>query len=100
MSVPKCNGRHTKYQPPDSDWACPKCGAGSRITLGHSFIIDATEEGAEHDCPLLHIGDELACGCGHTTSGKAFAARLQKAANMVPCTHCKGHGLLPGAKVS
>jgi Zn finger protein HypA/HybF involved in hydrogenase expression len=95
----KCDGKHTKYQPSDNEWRCPRCGASAALGVpgGNTFIIAATEEGADENCTINHAGDELACDCGYTTSGKAFAARLQKAANMVPCPACKGHGLVKGA---
>lgn len=96
MSGAACTEKHTKYQPPDSDWKCPKCGATADDPNG--FFCD---EAVSPDCERLHEADGLVCyGCGHATSGKDFATRLQKAANMVPCPHCKGHGLVPGNKVS
>lgn len=98
MSAITCDGKHTKYQPTEAQWKCPKCGAGSALgsSGGNTFIINDTEKGANQDCTILHVGDALACDCGYTTSGKAFAARLQKAASMVPCPTCKGHGLVKG----
>lgn len=94
----RCDGKHTKYQPSEAEWRCPKCGASADFTsVGcNTFIIDSTEDGANPDCTANHEGDCLRCDCGYTTSGKAFAARLQKAANMVPCPTCKGHGLVKG----
>lgn len=91
-----CNEKHTKYQPPDADWKCPKCGTTADVPDG--FFNDNP---VSSDCNMLHEADLLRCyRCNHETSGKTFAARLQKAANMVPCPHCKGHGLVPGPKVS
>lgn len=93
---PKCPAKHTKYQPPDDAWKCPKCGATSNAAslTAPCFIIEDPDEEALSDCGLLHERDNLSCGCGYGTSGKAFAARHQKAANMVPCPTCKGHGLV------
>lgn len=86
----KCTAKHTKYQVPDDVWKCPKCEATAKQPDG--FFNDESEN---NDCPQLHEGDVLVCyRCKHQTSGKAFAARLQKAANMVPCPTCKGHGIV------
>lgn len=98
MSEPlkTCAAKHTKYQPTDDEWKCPKCGAGADDTRGE-FIIQEPDTSADHDCSALHDLDELGCNaCEHGVSGKAFAARIQKRRNLVPCVHCKGKGLVPG----
>lgn len=87
-----CTAKHTKYQPADEDWVCPNCGA----TIGTFCIVEPIES-ANPDCPLLHEDDQLGCmGCGdyEGQSGKAFARKIQKAKGLVPCTHCKGTGLV------
>lgn len=86
-----CDVKHTKYQPPVDDWKCPRCDKPPPEGL----CIDESAEGAEEDCELLHEGDYMRCyACGYDTNGKAFAARLQKAASLIPCPHCKGKGLV------
>lgn len=87
-----CLAKHTKYNPNGAEWACPKCRATADVTEG--FFV---EDSPNHDCAALHEEDSLTCyACGYGISGKSFAARLQKAANMVPCPTCKGHGLVKG----
>lgn len=96
MTDVNCNVKHTKYQPTDDEWKCPKCGATANQPDG--FFNDESEN---NDCPTLHESDTLVCyRCGFSTSGKAFAARLQKAANMVPCPCCKGKGIVPAEKAA
>jgi hypothetical protein len=91
-----CPVKHTKYQPTDEDFACPKCGATPDSDEG--FYSEFSPDGAE-DCPMLHDDDELRCyRCDYTTSGKRFAISIAKAKNMVKCPHCKGAGLIEGAK--
>lgn len=94
-----CDAKHTKYQPSDEEFCCPKCGAKCG-----EFCVD---DGPNLDCPLIHDDDHLACygkrkvaSCpdGYGTSGKAFAAALQRKKGLVPCSHCKGKGLVPKGK--
>jgi hypothetical protein len=97
-----CTAKHTKYQPvmPD-EWRCPRCGAGSEIRgpegeRHDGFLVQDADETAADDCDLNHDGDNLGCNrCEFGCSGAAFARRLQKAKNLVPCSHCKGSGLVP-----
>lgn len=94
-----CTRKHTKYQPTDEEFKCPKCGAG----MG-DFCIDTDLDvvSTDPDCPDLHVDDQLVCwgkngkGCPaqYGTSGKAFAATLVKKHNLEPCKHCKGNGLV------
>lgn len=91
--LPTCTAKHTKYNPSGAEWMCPKCKATAEESDG--FFNDEPADGAAPECPALHEMDGLACyRCGHHVGGKSFAARLQKAANMVPCPTCKGHGLV------
>lgn len=88
----QCNSRHTKYQPTDEEWKCPKCGRGNE-----SFWID--EEFGEDGCDKLHDDDTIRCfQCGYDTTGKAFAASIQLKKNLVTCPCCKGSGLVPKKK--
>lgn len=90
----KCPAKHTKYQPSDAEWKCPKCGATAGDDRG--FVVDEPVSDT-WECDKLHEGDFLGCAnCEYRTTGKAFAARCQKAADMVPCPTCKGHGLVKG----
>ena len=89
-----CSVKHTKYQPNDDEWRCPKCGVGSqdgeREETG--FVIDdgADESG---ECEKLHDEDDLLCyKCGYACSGKSFANYVVKKNSLVPCPCCKGTG--------
>jgi len=85
-----CSAKHTAYQPTEDEWKCPYCGANS-----DSFWIEEGAADANEDCVLLHNTDGATCtACGKWITGKAFAARLQKQHNLVPCEHCKGRGLV------
>lgn len=90
-----CTYKHTTYQPEDSEWACPKCGAKCE---DGDFVVDTSPD-EEGNCILLHDRDELRCfKCDHSISGKAWANRLQKKKNLVECPCCKGKGLVSGTK--
>lgn len=83
-----CNAKHTKFQPSDDDWKCPKCGDDSG-----NFAINYLDDLADEDCNLLHDADEIACGkCGYGATGKNVARALEKKTRQVPCPHCKGRG--------
>jgi len=91
-----CGAKHTKYQPTDDEWRCPKCGADAE-----SFWVDEIAEDSDPDCQLLHVNDLLTCGTEHGSTyssysifGKSFAAMLQRKHNLGPCPHCKGSGLV------
>lgn len=89
-----CTAKHTKYQPPDEAWKCSGCARGPQDNPP-GIVVDNPDENAAADCPLLHEYDEMRCySCEYCCSGAAFARRLQKAASMVPCEHCKGSGLV------
>lgn len=85
-----CQHKHTKYQPTDEEWRCPKCGAS--YDDGEEFVIwDAVGE----DCSLLHDEDYLKCQkCGYETTGKRFAAYVVKKNSLIPCPTCKGKGVV------
>lgn len=52
-----CQYKHTKYQPTDEEWKCPKCGAS--YDENEEFIIwDAVGE----NCSLLHDEDRMDTG--------------------------------------
>jgi len=83
-----CRGKHTKYQPTDEDFKCPKCGAG----IDDNFIIDEPDEMSDGECALLHENDVLYCPvCDEWLTGKQFAILVAKN-SMVKCQHCKGTG--------
>lgn len=88
LSTLKCNVRHTLYQPTDAEWRCPNCGADNT-----SFIIDSSATNI--DCEFMHNDDEIFCSnCGYDTTGKKFAAMLQKKHNLTKCQYCNGTGLV------
>ena len=90
----QCNSKHTKYQPIDEEWRCPKCGSDSeKFWIEDNFGADG--------CELLHETDTIVCWsevCGYGTTGKAFASSIQRKKNLVTCPCCKGSGLVPKEK--
>jgi len=63
-----CYAKHTTYQPSNTEWKCPNCGASS----GTLTVIPAPE--ALVKCDLLHENDIIKCSrCGSTWTGKQFA---------------------------
>ena len=83
-----CTAKHTKYQPTDEEWSCPKCGDSEW------FVYDR-DESAVDECGKIHSSDVLFCEkCNHSETGQAFALRLQRKQKLVPCPHCKGSGLV------
>jgi hypothetical protein len=83
-----CEAKHTKYQPTDEEFHCPKCGA----KCGDFFKDDPV---GHEECDLLHDEDNLCCAtCGYGCSGRALAARIVKAKGLVQCPCCKGTGMV------
>lgn len=91
----ECQHKHTKYQPTDEEWKCPKCGVGHEDGAGWT-LYDSPDDGTDGvDCLLLHNDDTLFCEkCSHSESGKTFALRLLKKHSFVTCPCCKGTGLV------
>lgn len=95
-----CAATHTKFQPTDEQWKCPRCGTGTEYeedgqTRDGMIVMDA-DETCDSDCILLHSKDLVACmRCGGEWTGKRLAALLQRKANLAPCGHCNGTGLVP-----
>jgi hypothetical protein len=99
---PPCSAKHTKYNPTDAEFVCPKCGTGP---VDGGLCIDSPDPEAAEACGLLHEEDELRCLCeahgectGYFASGKQFAARVAKQRGLVTCPTCKGKALVPGEK--
>ena len=87
-----CIAKHTRYQPTEEDWKCPKCKKGHEE---NGLCIDYPDETADDACEKLHEADALRCyGCGYEASGRTFAAKLEKLHNLVTCPHCQGKGLV------
>jgi hypothetical protein len=85
-----CNAKHTKYQPTDDEFHCPKCKAKS----GDFYIIDTIED-ANEECSNLHVGEYITCAlCGYDTSAQSFATSWVKKHSLVPCKCCKGTGMV------
>lgn len=83
-----CEHKHTKYQVPDEEWKCPKCGVTANQTEG--FFLD---DPVTTDCDMLHDEDYLRCyACGYDDTGKKFAAKISKKKNLVKCECCNGKG--------
>ncbi len=89
-----CTAKHTKYQPTDKEFRCPKCKA----KVG-DFAIDEPLETVDEDCTKLHVGEWLYCyKCSYGISAVVFTRQLMKVKNLVPCPCCKGTGLVAGTK--
>jgi hypothetical protein len=87
----ECLYKHTKYQPTNEEWACPKCNA----PVGEFYVAS----GPDQDCLLLHTDDCLVCmKCDFSISGQAFANRVVKKQNLVPCPCCNGKGFVKQEK--
>jgi hypothetical protein len=91
-----CTRKHTKYQPLDEEFKCPRCGATPNTDLQFIQEPPKTEWGTlDDECTELHDDDMCNCNrCDYGVSGKSFAARLMKQNNLIPCPHCKGRGLV------
>jgi hypothetical protein len=81
-----CTGKHTKYQPTQEEFCCPKCGAKCG-----DFCVD-------DDILNCYGVDAKGCPSQYGVGGKAFAAGLVKKKNLVPCKCCKGKGYVPRGK--
>jgi Zn finger protein HypA/HybF involved in hydrogenase expression len=80
-----CALKHTRYQPTEEEWRCPKCGRDSS-----AFYI---EESENMDCDLLHPDDSIICDtCDKVWSGAAIARIFQNKAHRIICPTCKGTG--------
>jgi len=85
--ITKCQHKHTKYQPADEAWHCPKCGTDN--SKGDFYI----EDGVNPECELLHPEDYVKCeACGYNASGTELAKALIKKENLIVCECCKGRG--------
>lgn len=88
----KCTAKHTAYNPTAEEFRCPKCNAEAGV-----FAIDEPADGADESCDRIHAKDGLYCyDCKYATSGGAFARAKMKAANLVTCQTCRGHGVVNG----
>jgi len=89
LKVP-CRAKHTKFQPSDEEWRCPRCGADAEY-----FYIDEPDPDAHVDCSLLHEKDFVVCeNCGKGWSGKRVAQMLQKKHDYIICPTCNGKGFI------
>ena len=107
----ECKAKHTKHQPNEEEFRCPKCGAdpdgkdirGKIVDSGElgilgsgGFVIRDPDPDSLEDCGLLHASDNLYCyACGYDTTGRSFANKLAKRSNLVTCPCCNGSGLTP-----
>jgi len=91
----ECAGKHTSYDPPLTEFCCPKCQKGN----GYWYVEECHDDKADEGCPKLHVLDQLICSeCGHGESGKVFSARIMEAKNRVKCPTCKGRGHVDGRR--
>ena len=87
-----CIEKHTKFQPTDDQWKCPKCGNANELTVDSGFFVD---EGPNPGCELLHNEDYIVCGkCKSSWYGKKLAPLMAKAQNLEKCPHCNGTGFI------
>lgn len=93
-----CVTKHTKYQPSNMEWRCPKCGTSPSdggLCVEESAARDSSGSDNEIDCDGNHPDDFLRCyKCNFETSGKSFAASCEKKSNRVECGCCKGTGFV------
>jgi DNA-directed RNA polymerase subunit RPC12/RpoP len=95
----KCPAKHAKYDIPDDEFKCPKCGA-TPDNVKPFYICDPDPE-SHGDCPKLHSRDGIYCtNCEATYSGERLAGIIMKKKNLVKCPCCKGRGVVPGEKKS
>lgn len=88
-----CTAKHTQYQPKTEEYVCPDCGKKSTDDPQGLAIDESVVE--DYSCDLLHKDDYLCCyACGYSTRGGPWAASLQRAVNMIPCSACSGTGLV------
>lgn len=88
MTTVPCSAKHTDYQPPDSEWVCPRCGAGKE-----EFSVSEPDKQAHDDCTKLHEFDELVClRCGYENYGKDFSIYCQTNHDYETCPCCGGLG--------
>jgi len=81
-----CTKKHTKYQPADDEWKCPKCGS-------EDVFIEDEDEFNVIDCDLLHVSATVLCeSCWYAESATKFVNRLIKQKNLCVCPTCKGSG--------
>ena len=86
----ECTAKHTRYQPTEAEWLCPKCKANNE-----SFWTEEPDGEASDTCDKLHEKDEIYCyKCNWAGSGKTFTKKLQDAQGLVKCECCKGTGLV------
>ena len=91
-----CPAKHTKYQPADKDWKCPRCGGDNTV-----FTINESAAEALDDCERVHDEDEVRCSkCDMRWTGKQVTALLAKNLDLVECPHCKGKGMVPKDKTN
>jgi len=84
-----CKAKHVKYEPTDEEWCCPNCGAGITYFTVWESVSD------DDYCKLVHNNDFCSCeNCGYECSGKEVSDFFIKKNSMVPCSCCKGKGLV------
>lgn len=70
-------------------WKCPNCGVGCDPKESNSLgFIDEIEDTGYCNC--------YECGKGYTLN--SLIKKLQKKANVMPCPHCKGTGVVLNEK--
>lgn len=86
-----CTLKHTKFQPNNEQWRCPKCGSTNDY-----FFIDDSED-LTGECDKLHESDYVVCtNCDMGWTGKAVARILATKLNLIQCACCKGTGFVEG----
>jgi hypothetical protein len=88
MTEIHCPAKHTKWQPKEDQWVCPRCGAGKE-----EFNIEEPDSQAHEECGLLHEFDELRClRCDYANYGKDFSLYCATTDEYETCPCCGGLG--------
>lgn len=78
-----CPFRHTKIDPPEGAYICPRCGSSE------FFVMDSEN----YDCEKMHSEDLLECeDCSFDINGKNFVDLYIKKQKLTKCPNCKGTG--------
>jgi len=90
--ISKCKSRHTKFQPSESEWRCPRCDADSS-----SFFIESSADDSDDECNGLHKKDVVECTvCRREWSGQAVSVAIMRKVGVAidACEHCNGTGFI------